>query len=177
MCAKSGTDSVDRPGPLAYECTSATAPPHRPHKCTVCSPPLSPLQELAAATPKGQVNVTFPQKGNKAVTAMQGEPIGKVIQRSGLKVKFDCKVPRPRAALRSASIRADAVTKPPAPRACEPSRCPPRKAQHRAPAHAQNGRCGTCQVRLNGRAAVKVCQGPTIPAGATRSLTITLDNL
>ena len=28
--------------------------------------------------------------------------------------------------------------------------------------HAQNGRCATCQVRLNGRSAVKVCQGPTV---------------
>lgn len=43
-------------------------------------------------------------------------------------------------------------------------------------AAAQNGRCGTCQVRLNGRAAAKVCQGAVIPGGATRKLTLTLDN-
>jgi len=40
----------------------------------------------------------------------------------------------------------------------------------------KNGRCGTCQVRLNGRAAAKVCQGAKIPGGATRKLKITLDN-
>ena len=40
----------------------------------------------------------------------------------------------------------------------------------------QNGRCATCQVRLNGRSAAKVCQGATIPGGATRKLSITLDN-
>jgi len=40
----------------------------------------------------------------------------------------------------------------------------------------QNGRCGTCQVRLNGRSAAKVCQGAKIPGGATRKLKITLDN-
>eukprot|EP00965_Chrysotila_dentata_P215232 6188646-Pleurochrysis_carterae.AAC.1 len=40
----------------------------------------------------------------------------------------------------------------------------------------QNGRCATCQVRLNGRAAAKICQGATIPGGATRKLKVTLDN-
>jgi len=40
----------------------------------------------------------------------------------------------------------------------------------------KNGRCATCQVRLNGRSAVKICQGPTVPGGATRKLSITLDN-
>ena len=75
------------------------------------------------------MEVTFPQKGNKQVIAKQGEPIGKVVQRAGLRVKFDCK----------------------------------------------NGRCGTCQVRLNGRAAAKICQGATIPGGAVRKLKITLD--
>merc|ERR1719326_2189525 len=84
----------------------------------------------AAAPPKGQVEVTFPQKGNKKVIAKQGEPLGKVVQRGGLRVKFDCK----------------------------------------------NGRCGTCQVRLNGRAAAKICQGATVPGGATKKLSITLDN-
>ena len=70
----------------------------------------------AATQPKGAVEVTFPQKGNKVVIAQQGEPIGKVVSRAGLRVKFDCK----------------------------------------------NGRCGTCQVRLNGRSAAKVCQGATV---------------
>jgi len=83
-----------------------------------------------AAVPKGEVEVTFPQKGNKVVKAKQGEPIGAVCKRAGVRVKFDCK----------------------------------------------NGRCGTCQVRLNGRSALKVCQGGTVPGGATKKLTITLDN-
>ena len=42
--------------------------------------------------PKGSVEITFPQKGNKKIIAKQGEPLGKVVQRAGLKVKFDCKV-------------------------------------------------------------------------------------
>jgi len=91
---------------------------------------LAERQAKAKAIPKGSVEVTFPQKGNKVVIAKQGEALGKVVSRGGLRVKFDCK----------------------------------------------NGRCGTCQVRLNGRSAVKVCQGGVIPGGATRKLTITLDN-
>jgi len=91
---------------------------------------LAARRATAATAPKGEVEVTFPQKNNKVVKAMQGEPIGKVCQRAGARIKFDCK----------------------------------------------NGRCGTCQVRLNGRSAVKVCQGATIPGGATRKLKITLDN-
>merc|ERR1719440_38741 len=91
---------------------------------------LAARQQKAKELPKGSVEVTFPQKGNKMVVAKQGEPLGKVIQRAGLRVKFDCK----------------------------------------------NGRCATCQVRLNGRSAAKVCQGATIPGGATRKLSITLDN-
>ena len=77
---------------------------------------LQERQSKAATQPKGAVECTFPQKGNKVVMAKQGEPLGKVISRAGLRVKFDCK----------------------------------------------NGRCGTCQVRLNGRAAAKVCQGATV---------------
>lgn len=73
-------------------------------------------QAKAKAIPKGSVEVTFPQKGNKVVIAKQGEALGKVVSRGGLRVKFDCK----------------------------------------------NGRCGTCQVRLNGRSAVKVCQGGVV---------------
>lgn len=84
----------------------------------------------AAAAPKGQVTVTFPQKGNKKVVCQQGTPIGTVAQKAGVRIKFDCK----------------------------------------------NGRCGTCTVRLNGRAAAKICQGAKIPGGATKSLSITLDN-
>lgn len=91
---------------------------------------LQARQAKAASAPKGQVEVTFPQKGNKVVLAKQGEPIGSVVKRAGMRVKFDCK----------------------------------------------NGRCGTCQVRLNGRAAAKICQGATIPGGATRKVKITLDN-
>jgi len=91
---------------------------------------LAERQNKAATQPKGTVEVTFPQKGNKVVLAKQGEPLGKVISRAGLRVKFDCK----------------------------------------------NGRCGTCQVRLNGRSVTKICQGGTVPGGATRKLKITLDN-
>ena len=92
---------------------------------------LQARQAKAASAPKGQVEVTFPQKGNKVVLAKQGEAIGKVAQRAGIRIKFDCK----------------------------------------------NGRCGTCQVRLNGRAAAKVCQGAVIPGGATRKVKLTVDNL
>mmetsp|Transcript_45342 Transcript_45342/g.98674 ORF Transcript_45342/g.98674 Transcript_45342/m.98674 type:complete len:153 (-) Transcript_45342:417-875(-) len=91
---------------------------------------LAERQAQAASQPKGTVEVTFPQKGDKMVLAKQGEPIGNVIKRAGMRVKFDCK----------------------------------------------NGRCATCQVRLNGRAAAKICQGATIPGGATRKLKVTLDN-
>ena len=77
---------------------------------------LAARKATASTQPKGTVEVTFPQKGNKKVTAKQGEPLGKVIQRAGMRVKFDCK----------------------------------------------NGRCATCQVRLNGRASAKVCQGATV---------------
>jgi hypothetical protein len=87
-------------------------------------------RRASAPAQKGQVEVTFPQKGNKKIMAKQGEPLGKVISRGGLRIKFDCK----------------------------------------------NGRCATCQVRLNGRAAAKVCQGATIPGGATKKLSIVLDN-
>ena len=91
---------------------------------------LAARQAKNAVQPKGTVEVTFPQKGNKVVKAQQGEPLGKVISRGGMRVKFDCK----------------------------------------------NGRCGTCQVTLNGRAVAKVCQGATVPGGATRKLSIKLDN-
>ena len=33
-----------------------------------------------------------------------------------------------------------------------------------------------CQVRINGRSAAKVCQGAKVPGGATRKITLTLDN-
>ena len=46
----------------------------------------------AAAVPKGQVEVSFPQKGGKVVIAKQGEPIGNVCKKAGVRVKFDCKV-------------------------------------------------------------------------------------
>jgi len=91
---------------------------------------LKARQNKAAQAPKGQVSVSFPQKGGKTVTAKQGEDLAKVINRAGLRVKFDCR----------------------------------------------NGRCGTCQVRLNGRAAVKICQGAKVPGGATRKLSVILDN-
>merc|ERR1719171_2661353 len=91
---------------------------------------LADRQAKAASTPKGQVEVTFPQKGNKVVKAMQGDALGAVCKKAGVRVQFDCK----------------------------------------------NGRCGTCQVRINGRSAVKVCQGGKVPGGATRKIKITLDN-
>lgn len=53
---------------------------------------LAGRQAQGAAQEKGAVECTFPQKGNKVVMAKQGEPLGKVIGRAGLKVKFDCKV-------------------------------------------------------------------------------------
>jgi hypothetical protein len=52
-------------------------------------------QAVADSAPKGQVEVTFPQKGNKVVMAQQGEAIGKVVSRAGMRVKFDCKVGAP----------------------------------------------------------------------------------
>ena len=53
---------------------------------------LAGRQAQGKEQPKGAVECTFPQKGNKVVMAKQGEPLGKVISRAGLKVKFDCKV-------------------------------------------------------------------------------------
>ena len=53
---------------------------------------LAGRQQTAKEQPKGTVECTFPQKGNKVVMAKQGEPLGKVVSRSGLRVKFDCKV-------------------------------------------------------------------------------------
>ena len=53
---------------------------------------LAARQAKAATQPKGAVECTFPQKGNKVVQAKQGEPIGAVVKRAGLRVKFDCKV-------------------------------------------------------------------------------------
>lgn len=53
---------------------------------------LAGRQAKAKEQPKGTVECTFPQKGNKVVNAKQGEPLGKVISRAGLRVKFDCKV-------------------------------------------------------------------------------------
>jgi len=91
---------------------------------------LDARRKKGAELPPGSVECTFPQKGNKVIIAKQGQPLGQVCQKAGLRVKFDCK----------------------------------------------NGRCGTCQVRLNGRAAAKVCQGAKVPGGATRKLKITLDN-
>lgn len=91
---------------------------------------LGARRAAGAAAPKGQVEITFPQKGNKVVKAMQGDPLGKVCQKAGVKVKFDCKT----------------------------------------------GRCGTCQVSINGRAKAKICQGATVPGGATRKIKVTLDN-
>ena len=91
---------------------------------------LAGRKATGAATPKGQVEVTFPQKGGKVVKAMQGDALGAVCKKAGVRIKFDCK----------------------------------------------NGRCGTCQVRINGRSAAKVCQGAKVPGGATRKITLTLDN-
>jgi ferredoxin len=50
------------------------------------------------------------------------------------------------------------------------------KAGLRVKFDCKSGQCGTCQVRLNGRSSIKVCQGGVIPGGATRKLKITLDN-
>ena len=44
---------------------------------------LAQRQAGANAAPKGQVEVTFPQKGGKVVKAMQGDAIGKVCQKAG----------------------------------------------------------------------------------------------
>ena len=110
---------------------------------------LNARRAKSAATPKGQVEVTI---AGRKTTAKQGEPIAAVARRAGVKIKYDCKV------------RARAL----APR-------PHARAPH-ARAASQNGRCATCQVRLNGRSAAKVCQGAKVPGGATRKLTITLDN-
>ena len=110
---------------------------------------LNARRQKSASTPKGQVEVTI---AGRKTTAKQGEPIAAVARRAGVKIKYDCKV------------RARAL----APR-------PHARAPH-ARAASQNGRCATCQVRLNGRSAAKVCQGAKVPGGATRKLTITLDN-
>lgn len=58
----------------------------------------------------------------------------------------------------------------------EPIAAVARRAGVKIKFDCKNGRCATCQVRLNGRSAAKVCQGAKVPGGATRKLTITLDN-
>ena len=35
--------------------------------------------------------MTFPQKGNKKVVCQQGDPLGKVCSKAGVRIKFDCK--------------------------------------------------------------------------------------
>jgi hypothetical protein len=70
---------------------------------------------VASSAPKGQVEVTFPQKGNKVVLAQQGEPIGKVVSRAGMRVKFDCKVCGP---------TIGSFFRPGAPEACAPADVP-----------------------------------------------------
>ena len=106
MCSKAGeAERQGHPLPASLHTTGARPRGAGACKCGLfahstsrCPLALAPSlsQAVANSAPKGQVEVTFPQKGNKVVIAKQGEPIGKVVQRAGMRVKFDCKVcPRP----------------------------------------------------------------------------------
>lgn len=44
------------------------------------------------------------------------------------------------------------------------------------PFKCKQGRCASCEVRLNGRVSAKVCQGATIPSGPTKKLSIVVVN-
>uniref|UniRef100_A0A7R9YBE8 2Fe-2S ferredoxin-type domain-containing protein n=1 Tax=Pinguiococcus pyrenoidosus TaxID=172671 RepID=A0A7R9YBE8_9STRA len=95
-----------------------------PASAFVRSAPRAPLGDRLRLQAK-QVEVTFTDNG-KTVLATQGEPIGNVAKRAGVRIQFDCK----------------------------------------------KGRCGTCEVRLNGRASAKICQGAKIPMGPAKKLSI-----
>lgn len=127
---------------------------------------LAARKQTAKAAPKGQVTVTFPQK-NKKTVCQQGQPIGQVASKV-------------RIALPPHSYLMHPTTYPPTTSAPSPPHLTPRHTHTQAGVRikfdCKNGRCGTCTVRLNGRAAAKICQGARIPGGATKSLSITLDN-
>jgi hypothetical protein len=44
------------------------------------------------------------------------------------------------------------------------------------PFKCKQGRCMSCEVRLNGKVSTRVCQGATIPSGPTKKLTIDVIN-
>eukprot|EP01036_Dinobryon_divergens_P022695 gene22695-30977_t len=44
------------------------------------------------------------------------------------------------------------------------------------PFKCKQGRCNSCEVRLNGKVSAKVCQGAKIPAGPTKKLSIVVIN-
>lgn len=51
-----------------------------------------------------------------------------------------------------------------------------KKSKIKIPFGCKSGRCNSCEVRLNGRASAKVCQGAKIPAGPTKKLAIKVIN-
>lgn len=44
------------------------------------------------------------------------------------------------------------------------------------PFKCKQGRCNSCEVRLNGKVSAKVCQGAAIPGGPTKKLSIVVIN-
>jgi ferredoxin len=51
-----------------------------------------------------------------------------------------------------------------------------KKAGVLIPFKCKQGRCNSCEVRLNGRVSAKACQGASIPGGPTKSLTVVVIN-
>lgn len=44
------------------------------------------------------------------------------------------------------------------------------------PFKCKQGRCNSCEVRINGRVSAKVCQGAAVPGGPTKKLSVVVVN-
>ena len=51
-----------------------------------------------------------------------------------------------------------------------------KKAGVNIPFKCKQGRCNSCELRLNGRVSAKACQGATIPGGPTKKLSVVVVN-
>mmetsp|Transcript_27494 Transcript_27494/g.27715 ORF Transcript_27494/g.27715 Transcript_27494/m.27715 type:complete len:124 (-) Transcript_27494:239-610(-) len=51
-----------------------------------------------------------------------------------------------------------------------------KKAGVYIPFKCKQGRCGSCEVRLNGRVTAKVCQKATVPQGPAKKLSVVVIN-
>ena len=51
-----------------------------------------------------------------------------------------------------------------------------KKAGVTIPFKCKQGRCNSCELRLNGRVSAKACQGAAIPGGPTKKLSVVVVN-